>query len=73
MAPFSDLMNHFLREGFDETLSNTLRTRVLMTDDIDIQKVDGGWSVRVLRNGRTFGPVDVCTEEVMCWLYRRTI
>jgi hypothetical protein len=72
MVAFSELMNHYLREGFDESLTNTLKTRVLMTDQVDVQKVDGGWSVQVIRNGKAFGPVDVCTEDVMCWLYRRT-
>jgi hypothetical protein len=66
------MMNHFLREGFSGTVDNKLRTVMSTTTKLDIDKVEGGWTVTVHHGYNNIEKVVVSYKDMMFWLYRRT-
>lgn len=69
---FERLMNHFLREGFEQTTNNRLSQGVDALMRLDIEKSEDGWLVTVEFNHSKKEQVRVTTEQVLWWLYHRS-
>ncbi|WP_338923755.1 hypothetical protein V0M98_36725 (plasmid) [Pseudomonas silesiensis] len=72
MGRLETMMNHFLREGFQDTRQNRLARQVCRTSKLEIEKVDGEWSVTVRHDHINVDTVMVSIEDMMFWLYNRT-
>lgn len=69
---FERLMNHFLREGFEQTTNNHLSQSVDTLMRLDIEKTVDGWLVTVEFDHSKKEQVCVTTEQVLWWLYQRS-